>query len=303
MRSEVSEARPEVLHEQIAPAFVAMLDDASPLDDPAELEQLAATVLVALEQPEMPAEVAAAVFEAIEARRDADAAGVLAALAALAAEPLAGQAACGAERLAADGIVSAAAGVFGGIAGGRAAAAAGGPARLAALPAEPLAGQAACGAERLAADGIVSAAAGVGMLAVQEAVRVEGAGVELLVALLRRPGAREVQPAMLAIEHEHTGGALVQCALAPPARFKDARDLLDGVEGASAPEPVAPGELAARVVAAAHRAIDQEIALGHEAGAALPIVSRALTGDPVGLPRPAVLAPWEDDDRELIVDA
>src|SRR4051794_5453815 len=167
MRSEVSQARPEVLHEQIVPAFVAMVDDASPLDDPAELEQLAATVLVALEQPEMPVAVAAAVFEAIEARRDADAAGVLAALAALAAEPLAAQAACGAERL--------------------------------------------------AADGIGSAAAGVGMLAVQEAVRVEGAGVELLVALLRRPGAREVQLAMLAIEHEHTGGALVQCALAPPA--------------------------------------------------------------------------------------
>jgi hypothetical protein len=253
MRSDVSEVRSEVLHEQIVPAIVAMLDDAPPLDDPAELEQLAATVLVALEQPEMPAEVAAAVFEAIEARRDPDAAGVLAALAALAAEPLAAQAASGAERL--------------------------------------------------AADGIVSAAAGVGMLAVQEAVRVEGAGVELLVALLRRPGAREVQPAMLAIEHEHTGGALVQCALAPPARFKDARDLLNGVEGASAPEPVAPGELAARAVAAAHRAIDQEIALGHEAGSALPIVSRALTSDPAGLPRPAVLAPWEDDDPELIVDA
>src|SRR3954466_14064972 len=156
MRSEVSQARSEVLHEQIVPAFVAMLDDASPLDDPAELEQLAATVLVALEQPEMPAEVAAAVFEAIEARRDADAAGVLAALAALAGEPLAAPAASGAPRL--------------------------------------------------AADGIVSAAAGVGMLAVQEAVRIEGAGVELLVALLRRPGAREGQPAMLAIEAQPTGG-------------------------------------------------------------------------------------------------
>jgi hypothetical protein len=225
MRSDVSEVRSEVLHEQIVPAIVAMLDDAPPLDDPAELEQLAATVLVALEQPEMPAEVAAAVFEAIEARRDPDAAGVLAALAALAAEPLAAQAASGAERL--------------------------------------------------AADGIVSAAAGVGMLAVQEAVRVEGAGVELLVALLRRPGAREVQPAMLAIEHEHTGGALVQCALAPPARFHDARELLDGVDGASAPEPVALGELAARAVTAARRALERDVALGHEAGPALPIVARA----------------------------
>src|SRR3954449_11335873 len=103
MRSDVSQARSEVLHEQIVPAFVAMLDDASPLDDAAELEQLAATVLVALEQPEMPAAVAAAVFAAIEARRDADAAGGLAALAALAGEPLAARAAAGAQRLAGDG--------------------------------------------------------------------------------------------------------------------------------------------------------------------------------------------------------
>src|SRR5512144_791362 len=197
MRSDVSKARSEVLHEQIVPAFVAMLDDASPLDDPAELEQLAATVLVALEQPEMPAEVAAAVLEAIEARRDADAAGLLAAVAALAAEPLAGRARAGAQRLAPEGITW-------------------------------------------------PAAAAVGTLTVKEALRIEGAGVELLVALLARPGAQGVQAAMLAIEHEHTGGALVQCALAPPAPFTDARDLLAGIEGASAPDRVAPGELAAR---------------------------------------------------------
>src|SRR3954463_14053674 len=96
MRSDVSQARLEVLHEQIVPAFVAMLDDASPLDDPAQLEELAATVLVPLEQPEMPAEVAAAVFAAIQARRDADAAGVLAALAALAAQPPAARGVAGA---------------------------------------------------------------------------------------------------------------------------------------------------------------------------------------------------------------
>jgi hypothetical protein len=176
-------------------------------------------------------------------------------------------------------------------------------AAIAVLAAEPLAAQAAAGAQRLAGDGIATpAAAALGMLAVQEAVRIEGAGVELLVALLRRPGAREVQAAMLAIEHEHTGGALVQCALTPPARFADASELLDGVDGASAPEPVAPGELAARAVTAARRALERDVALGHEAGPALPIVARALTGDPAGLPRPVVLAPWEDDDPELTVD-
>jgi len=254
MPSQVSEAQSEILHEQIVPAFLQMLDDAPALEDPAELEQLAATVLVALEQPELPADAVAAVLAAIEARRDPDAAGVLAAIAVLAGEPLAARAAAHAQRLAGDGIAS-------------------------------------------------PAAAGLGTLAVKEAVRIEGAGVELLVALLARPGTREVQTAMLAIEREHTGGALVQCALAPPARFHDARELLDGIDGASAPEPLAPGELAARAAAAARRAVEHEIALGHEAGPALPIVSRALTGNPAGLPRPVVLAPWEDDDPELIVDA
>jgi hypothetical protein len=253
MSSDVSEVQSELLREQIVPAFVAMLDDAPPLDDPAELEQLAATVLVALEQPEMPAEVGSAVLEAIEARRDANAAGVLAALAALAPEPVAARSQASTERLAGEGIVS---------------------------PAAPR----------------------VGMLAVEEAVRIDRPGAELLVVFLRRSGAQDVQAAILAIEHQETGGALVECALTPPAPVAEARDLLDGVDGGAAPQPIAPDELAARVVAAARRAIDQEIALGHEAAPALPIVARALTGDPAGLPRPAVLAPWEDDDREPIVD-
>ena len=254
MPSEISEVQSEILREQIVPAFVAMLDDAPPLRDPAELEQLAATLLIALEQPEIPAEVASAVIEAIDARRDANAAGVLAAIAVLAAEPLAGQAHASARRLAGEGIVS-------------------------------------------------RAAAGVGTLAVQEAVRIESAGAELLVVLLARQGAREVQAAILGIEHQDTGGALVDCGLTPPAPVSEARELLDGVDGAAAPRPIAADELAARVLAAARRTVEAEGALGHKSGPVLPIISRALTGDPAGLPRPRVLAPWEDDDAELIVDA
>src|SRR5215213_8995470 len=105
MPFEVSEVRSAILHEEIVPAFLAALDDASPLDDPAMLEQLAATLLVPLEQPEMPREVACAVLEAIEARRDSDAAGMLAALAVVAAAPLAARAHAGAQRLAGAGIV------------------------------------------------------------------------------------------------------------------------------------------------------------------------------------------------------
>jgi hypothetical protein len=214
MPPQVSEAQSEILHAQIVPAFLEMLDSAPALEDPAELELLAATVLVALEQPELPAGAAVVVLAAIEARRDPDAEGVLAAIAVLAGEPLAAHAATRAQRLAAAGIAS-------------------------------------------------PAAARVGLLAVQEAVRIEGASVELLVALLCRPGVREVQAAMLAIEHEHTGGALVECALAPPARFHDARELLDGIDGASAPEPVAPDELAERAAAAARAGTADRRARAH----------------------------------------
>jgi hypothetical protein len=254
MLSEISEVQSEVLREQVVPEFMTILDEVPSLQDPAELEQLAVTLLIALEQPEMPAGVAFAVLDAIEARRDVNAVGVCAALAVLAAEPLAGHARARVQRLAGEGIVS-------------------------------------------------DAAAAVGTLAVREAVRIESAGAELLVVLLARPGAREVQAAILGIEHQDTGGALVDCGLTPPAPVSEARELLEGIEGAAAPRPIAAEELAARVLAAARRAVEAGIALGHEAGPALPIISRALTGDPAGLPRPVVLAPWEGDDPELIVDA
>ena len=76
-----------------SPTSWTMLEEAPTLEDPAEVEHLAATLLAPLEQPKDPLlEVGFAVVEAIAARRDADAAGVLAALAMLAAEPIAGHA-------------------------------------------------------------------------------------------------------------------------------------------------------------------------------------------------------------------
>lgn len=253
MPSQITEAQSQILHEQIVPDFLTMLDGAPELEDPAEVEHLAAALLVPLEQPETPPEIGFAVVEAIAARRDVDAAAVLAGLAALAAEPLAGQARASAQRLAGEGIVS-------------------------------------------------PAAAGVGTLAVEEAVRIESEGAELLVALLRRPGAHTFQAAVLGIDHHDTGGALVECVLTPPAPADQARELLDGPNG-TVTHPIAAGKFTDRVVAAARRAVEQEAVLGGEAGLALPVVSRALTGDPAGLPRPALEAPWEQDDPELIVDA
>ncbi len=253
MPSQTREARSEILHEQIVAQFVAILDDAPPLEDPAELEQLAATMLIPLQTPEVPAEVGFAVLDALAARRDANAAGALAALAVLAAEPLAARAREHAQRLASDGITA-------------------------------------------------TAADAVGMLAVGQAVRIPGEGAELVVALLTRPGTEDVQAAILGIEHPETGGALVECGLTPPAPISEARELMEGIDGA-APQPIDTGELMALTVAAARRAVELEVALGAAAGPALPIISRALTGDPAGLPRPLVLAPWEDEDPELVVDA
>ncbi len=253
MSSTVSEVQTEFLREQVIPAFLAMLDDAPALQDPAYVERLAATLLVPLEQFEMPQEVAFAVLDAIEARGDVDAAGLLAALGVLAAEPLAGRSRAGAQRLAEQGVVS------------------------------PI-------------------AADVGMLVVADAVLIDCPDAELLVVVLRRPGAREVQTALLGIEHHDTGDVLVRCALTPPTPIAAVRELLsDGVHYGDAPVRIAVEELTARVLAAARRAVDAEVALGHEAGPAWVIVSRALFGDPSGLPRPAVLAPWEDD-LQLIDD-
>ncbi|MGB0091785.1 MAG: hypothetical protein WBP81_04550, partial [Solirubrobacteraceae bacterium] len=75
MPSQISEAQSQILREHIVPDFLAMLEDAPSLADPAEVEHLAAVLLVPLEQPEIPPEVGFAVVEAIAARRDADAAG------------------------------------------------------------------------------------------------------------------------------------------------------------------------------------------------------------------------------------
>ena len=154
-------------------------------------------------------------------------------------------------------------------------------AALGVLAGEPIAAQARASAERLAGEGIVSpAAAGVGTLAVGDAVRIESTSAELLVVLLTRPGAQTVQAAILGIERHETGGALVDCGVTPPAPVSEARELLKGVDGAAAPEPIAAGEPAARVRTAAGRAVEAGIALGPLAGPALPIISLALTGNP-----------------------
>jgi hypothetical protein len=243
MPSNVTEAQSDILQRQIVPQFVEMLDDQSSLSHPAQLEQLAATLLIPLEQREMPAEVGAAVVRAVEARRDTTSAGFLAALGALAARPLADQAREGLRRLAGEGVVS-------------------------------------------------PSMSAIGTLTIGEAMRIEHVSgeAEVLAALLARDGFNELQAAIFGVEHRETGGALVECVLAPPAPADEARDLIDAVDGAAPPQPIEPQELTRRVIAAAQRSIKATFALSADAGPALPIISRALTGDPHGIPRPELMA-------------
>ena len=134
-------------------------------------------------------------------------------------------------------------------------------------------------------------------------MRIEGAEAELLVALLRRPGAREVQAAMLAIEHEHTGGALVQCALAPPARSATRASCWTASTAPARRNRSRPASWPRAPSPRRDARSSRRSRSATRPDRRLPIVSRALTGDPAGLPRPVVLAPWEDDDPELTVDA
>ncbi|MDX6719266.1 MAG: hypothetical protein QOJ63_1520 [Solirubrobacteraceae bacterium] len=246
-----------VLHEQIVPAFSDILGGEQLPEDPAELEQIAATLLVPLELPGVPAALSAALLAEIEHQADASAAALLHAIAVVAGEPLAAQARTAAQRLGDAGVVS------------------------------PL-------AHRL------------GTLKLREAARIDGGDAELLVAQLRRPGTRRNQLALLGIDRGESGGALVSCMLTPPVGAAAARRMIEAIEtheGAGCPQPLAAEELTASVRSAAQRAVDLRVPLDAESAVALPLIARALTGDPLGLPRPQALAPWEDDDGELIVDA
>jgi len=255
MSTVMSAPQQVVLEDQLIPAFRAILADGPAPSDPAELELLAATLLVPLELPDMPSDVASAFFSEIEQYDDQGAAGILVALAALATGEIATSARTSAQRLARGGVTP-------------------------------------------------TAIESVGASTVREARRVARSDAELLVVLLGRPRTRRLQVAILGIEHEETEGALVECVLTPPLPRADARSMLESLEdNVHHAEPIGIDALAERATSAARRAKDIGVALGYEAAIAMPIIARALTGDPAGLARPETVPPWEDDDAELIVDA
>jgi hypothetical protein len=90
--------------EHLVADLVGLLDDATEIDDPADLELLAGTLLLPISMPEVPEPARRVVVDAVQARADPIAAATLAALAVLAPSPLAAYAHEAAIRLAARGV-------------------------------------------------------------------------------------------------------------------------------------------------------------------------------------------------------
>jgi hypothetical protein len=145
----------------------------------------------------------------------------------------------------------------------------------------------------------------IGILRVERAALIEGPGAELLAAVLERPGRNKVHALVLGIDRGEGDGALAEVMLTPPLAPKDARAVFNirSGEGRSRRIDLTAEELAERAVEAAARAVEAGDVLSHAAGTAIPIISRALTGDPGAMARPGTLSPLGDDDPALVVDA
>jgi hypothetical protein len=96
--------RSDLPPEHLVAELVGLLDDAPEIDDPADLELLAGTLLLPISIAEVPEPARRVVVDAIEARADPIAAATLATLAMLAPSPLAAYAHEAAARLAGRGV-------------------------------------------------------------------------------------------------------------------------------------------------------------------------------------------------------
>jgi hypothetical protein len=96
--------RSDLPPEHLVADLVGLLDDAPEIDDPADLELLAGTLLLPISIAEVPEPARRVVVDAIQARADPIAAATLAALAVLAPSPLAAYAHEAAARLAGRGV-------------------------------------------------------------------------------------------------------------------------------------------------------------------------------------------------------
>ncbi len=147
----------------------------------------------------------------------------------------------------------------------------------------PLAEDARAALERLHPAGVRSPAeTEVGTLVVEEARRLALGTGEVLVALLRRPGARQVQAAVVIVEHEESGGAAVGGSLSPPGSPRSLRRALAKMAGALGEgwgSSLSPGDLTEALRRAFARSAEAGLAVPFDLGVAAPILARALTGD------------------------
>lgn len=144
----------------------------------------------------------------------------------------------------------------------------------------------------------------VGTLQVEEARRVDVGPGQMLAALLRRPGERHVQVAMVVVEHDETGGAAVGGSLSPPGDLRSLGRVLRKVAGDRGC-PLSPGELREALASALARSAEAGLTVSFDLGAAVPVLARALTGDAAAFVPVAVdgghklpVDPEDDDEFE-----
>jgi hypothetical protein len=181
-------------------------------------------------------------------------------------------------------------------------------AAMAVLARGPLAEQAGAVLGRLHEAGVHSPVEdAVGTLRVEEARRLDLGGGEVLMAMLSRACSRQVQVAVVMIEHDETNGAAVGGDLSPPGKRRVFGKFLREIEGATGTQgsPLPPGALAETLRGAFSCSAEAGLAVPFDLGVAAPILARALTGDPGAFAAVAVdgghelsLDPEDDDEFE-----
>ena len=152
-------------------------------------------------------------------------------------------------------------------------------AALAVLARPPLAEEARAVLERLHRVGVRSPVEeAVGTLQVEEARRVDVGAGQMLAALLRRPGADQVQAALVIVEHDETGGAAIGGSVSSPGRLPSLGGVLRKITGDGG-SSVSSRELREALACALARSAEAGVRVSFDLCAAVPILARALTGD------------------------
>jgi len=172
--------------------------------------------------------------------------------------------------------------------------------------------------ERLRAqDGELRAPAGLGQLRLRDSLGLRSDEADIYLLSLARPGDSREQTAMVVVEHEETGGALVEGFLGEPEAPSEAARLREQIIG-KAPEPLvreepSAGEVRAALIAAAERTRELDLQVDFELVSWLPLLSLAVTGDsqalghltadePLELPDMLYVDPDDADGFEAMAD-